>query len=568
MNVTGAELIARSLIANGITHVFNVPGLGIHPLIDAIKRHRDQLAYFTAPSETGVSLMADGYGRATGRPAFVNVYHASGTALAMMGITTAWGDHSPMLFTTTTSGRRLERRDQYASVPGDITAMSREFVKWSWEVPLVERIPEAIARAVLIASTPPYGPVHLAFPMDLYTDEIAEETAAGALLARPDRLRVYTAGGADPAGVIEAARLLDSAVSPLLVVGGDTAQYDAVGEIVAIAELLECPVLSEPYVAYMGFPNTHALFAGRYSASNPLVKEADVVVFVGAELTEGGGGAGVLPPTAAKAIVLATSVLEMGKQIWADVGLVGHPKTTLVNLLAALKTTKRAPQDPAWRLSADAARAAYRAHLVAETARGWDVSPISLPRLFKEAEKVFGDQAIIVDHSTTGTAHLLQLYGFEDPRRYFGISARASAQGWGVPAAIGVQIARPDRQVVVFAGDGGFMFTSSALYAAALWKLRLVVIVLSNGGWHDVAYGAQKRRAWTDQDLRDFGWVNQPPIDYAGFARSVGIASENVSEPAGLSAALERARDADGPTMVIVRTDPKAVEYYLGWVAR
>ncbi len=139
-----------ALVASGITHVFYVPGLRMFPLLDAIRKHRDQLSYFSGPNEAAVTLIAAGYGRAAGRPC---------TALAMMGVTTAWADRSPRVFTSTTSNRMLERRDQYASVPGDITDMARAYCKWSWEIPLVERIPDAIARAVVMATTPPMGPV-------------------------------------------------------------------------------------------------------------------------------------------------------------------------------------------------------------------------------------------------------------------------------------------------------------------------------------------------------------------------------------------------------------------------
>ena len=106
MKATGAEIIVQALTANGITHVFNVPGLGIHPLLGSVRARRDKIFYFSTPNETAAALMADGYGRAARKPAFVNVYHTSGTALAMMGVTTAWGDRSPMIFTTTTNSRK------------------------------------------------------------------------------------------------------------------------------------------------------------------------------------------------------------------------------------------------------------------------------------------------------------------------------------------------------------------------------------------------------------------------------------------------------------------------------
>lgn len=564
MKITGAELIARSLAACGIDHAFNVPGLGIHPLVDALRRHKDKIQYFTAPSETGVTLMADGYGRATGKPAFVNVYHASGTALAMMGVTTAWADRSPMVFSTTTSGRRLERRDQYASVPEDITEMSRQFVKWRWEVPLVERVPEAIARAVLFASTAPMGPVHLAFPMDLYTDEIDEAVAHELLKQCATRVRAVKLGGADPQTLIDAAATLQLGKRVLIVAGGEAMQAGAIGALVKLSEKTGAAVFGEPYVAYMGFPNNHPQFVGRFSPKHPLVPQADVVLLVGVELTEGGGTPPYVPG-AESVIAVASNVADIGKQLWPDIALVGN-LSTIVESLA--ESARSIPERASWQSAVAQARTQYEQALTAEVERVWAGTPISMPRLAKEVESVFGEKTVIVDHSTTGTACLLQMMDFAAPERYFGISARASAQGWGVPAAIGIQIARPRERVVAFAGDGGFMFTASALYAAALWRLPIVIIVLSNGGWHDVAYGAQVKRGWSEADLREVGWRLDPPIDHAGLAHSLSLRQQHVRDPAELRAALEAAQQSSDPSVIVVETDPRAVEYYLSWLQR
>ncbi|MFC0385184.1 thiamine pyrophosphate-binding protein [Muricoccus vinaceus] len=565
MLITGAELIARCLITNGITHAFNVPGVGIHPLLDALKRHHGSIRYLTGPSETAVGLMADGFGRATGRPAFVNLYHASGTALAFMGLTTAWADRSPMLFTTTTGSRRLERRDQYATVPGDITEATRQFTKWSWEVPMAERIPEAIARATLIASTPPMGPVHLAFPMDLYTEEVDEEVVAAlAPMARPDRLRLFREAPADPAGIAAAVGLLREARRPLLVAGGDVTQLRAVPALVALAEALSAPVMSEPYVAYLGFPNDHPLYAGRFSPASPVVQEADVVLVAGAEFTAS-TPTSTLPPETAKVIFLSPDLLDFGKQIWADVGLLGHPAATLRALAESLAADGRSPERLSWAAEHGSAR---QVRLGKVARQGREETPVRVPRLIDEVQAAFGDDAILVDHSTTGTAYMLDLCRLGDPSRYFGISARASAQGWGLPAAIGIQLAVPDRRVVVVVGDGGFMFTGNSLHAAALWKAPVVVIVLRNGGWHDVAQGARANRGWTEAELSSFGWLADPPVDYVGFARSLGVAGLRVERVEDLAPALQAARDAACPMLIEVNTDPGAVDYYIDWTRR
>lgn len=567
MSMNGAELLVRSLTGNGITHAFNVPGFGIHPLMEALRKHRNEIRYITGPSETAIGLMADGYGRIMRRPAFVNVYHASGTALAMLGVTTAWADRSPMVFTTTTSARSQARRDQYASVPADITDVTRQFTKWSWEVPSASRIPEAIARAVIMATTPPMGPVHLAFPMDIYEEAVSDEIIESTSMARPERLKLFPKTRPDAEGVAAAASLLTRAARPLIIAGADAAQYGAVDRLVAIAEALGAAVLSEPYVPFMGFPNTHRLFGGRFGPNNTLVQRADVILVVGAEFT-GGRPMSELPPSETPVIFMTTDPLDVGKQIWADIALIGHPAAALADLYDAIALRPRSDDRTAWREEVRQATEAYSRRLAETVQADLDLTPVSMPRMIREVEAAFGSDTIIVDHSTTGTAYLLQVAGFDDPSRYFGISARASAQGWGLSAAIGMQIAQPERRVVVFLGDGGFMFTSSTLYTAAMWRTPIVALVLKNGGWNDVAYSARKSRGWSESDVAQFGWVADPVIDHAGFATSLGIKGLRARTPEELRTALAEAVRTKGPVLIEVEAHPKIVEYYISWLTR
>ncbi|MGO2097145.1 MAG: thiamine pyrophosphate-binding protein, partial [Candidatus Microbacterium stercoravium] len=145
--VSGAEHLVRTLERLGVDHAFNIVGLGLFPLAEALYGHRDRIRYVSALNETNLALIANGYARAQRSAAFVNVYHASGTALGMMAVTTAWAEQVPLVYTTTTSSRDLAGRDQYAAVPRAVTEMSAQFVKWSCEVPNAVRIPEILARA-------------------------------------------------------------------------------------------------------------------------------------------------------------------------------------------------------------------------------------------------------------------------------------------------------------------------------------------------------------------------------------------------------------------------------------
>lgn len=552
--LSGAELIARSLVAHGVTHFFNVLGLGIFPLIEAIHAHRDDIRYISGVNETSIALAAEGYARATRTPGVLNVYHSSGTGLAMVALTIAWADRTPLILTTTTSARRLSRRDQYAAVPRAITESTNQYTKWSWEVPTADSVPEAIERAVTIACTPPMGPVHLAFPMDLY-DEVAQSEL---LDRRAGRTHLYDRTTADEEGLQRTAEMLATARMPLIVAGGEVGQYYAIDELVRLAELLGAPVATEPSKAtYLPFPNNHALYVGSVPENLSLLDDADVVLVLGAELTQGSDGMLPLHNVDKQIISMSTDPLHVNKQFMPDVGLVGHPKPSLHRLTELV----RHRTDPA--LCADrrdqVARRAQEVRQQRSQTRE-AMRPSTAADLIGSLDEVFGSDLIIVDHSTSG-GPFVDALNKTDPDSYFAISQKASAQGWGMPAAIGVQLANPDKRVVAVVGDGGFMFTATALYTAARHRLPLVVIVQNNQGWGAGGYH-NKVKGGLEGDLF-LGAFDDPPIAYADFARALGIEGLRVHDAGEARGALAKARRSTAsPTLIEAMVDPRSRAAY------
>ncbi|MBB5159433.1 thiamine pyrophosphate-binding protein [Saccharopolyspora phatthalungensis] len=556
--VNGAELLTRSLVRLGVEHVFNIPGLGLFPLVEAFYRHRDEMRYITALNETNLALIANGYARATGKPAFVNVYHASGTALAMMAVTTAWGENVPLVLTTTTSSRALIGRDQYAGVPRAVTEMSEQFVKWSAEVPSVDRIPEFLERAFQIAGTAPYGPVHLAFPMDLW----AEETTLPAEQAEAARPMVFAAA-ADAEGIERVESLLAASERPILVAGGEVVRYGAIDQLVALAEALGCPVLSEPYIADLGFPTTHPQYVGKLSANRDLVDKADVALLVGVELTESGLGPAFGFADGTVVVNTTTDANALRRQFRPDIGLVGHPHPTLARLAAALSADQATAQKRDARL--EATSAARRSHNeTTETLRRarWDEqNPLSIGRILDVLQRSMPADTVVVNHAGAAQLHLELMLDVDDPSRYFGISGKASAQGWGGPAAIGIQLARPQQRVVAVLGDGGFQFSSTCLYTASRFSIPVIYLILNNGGWRDIASIARHSGNEAAAGEAEFGWsFTDPPIDHAAFARSLGMHGVQVGDAAGLDKALAAAFASDAPTLIEIDNSTADVE--------
>ncbi len=214
----GADLFVDTLVRLGAKDAFNIVGTGMYPLGDAFYRRRDDIRYISHLNESNLTLVAQGYARASRKPVCAILYYSSGTALGMVGMTVAWADHVPLVVVSTTSSRITSGRDQYAAVPGSILDMTSQYAKWSFEVPTADRLPEALARAFAIAAQPPMGPVHLAVPLDLW-DAVVSETPP---CADFERTHTYARASADAEGLAAAAELLAQAERPVLLLGSES----------------------------------------------------------------------------------------------------------------------------------------------------------------------------------------------------------------------------------------------------------------------------------------------------------------------------------------------------------
>jgi thiamine pyrophosphate-dependent acetolactate synthase large subunit-like protein len=551
--VTGGELVVRTLERLGVDHAFNVPGLGMFPLLEAFYRHRSSIRYVSAVNETNVSLIAHGYSAGSGKPAFLNVYHASGTGLAMMSVTTAWADHVPLVVTTTTSSRQLSARDQYAAVAGSITEMTQAYTKWSYEVTLPERIPEVLARAFALAEAPPRGPVHIALPMDILAAETVDRTyGTGDLL-------LYDEQCAHHGGIAELAERLIAARNPVIVAGQEVQQYGAIEELVRVAEAIGCPVMSDTSIARYGFPHQHPQYVGKMPANADLLADADFVLLIGAELTETGGPEPWRLLGAASTAFLSVDPREVQKHIRPSLALIGHPKPTLA---AVAREIGAAPNASGNRERAATARQRW-ADAATELRRDrWANAPIAIGRLVTELSNAMPPGTVVVNQAGGDYGFVESLLAI-DPGSYYGISGKASAQGWAGPASVGIQLARSGQRVVAIIGDGGFMFSSTSIRTAAQFHVPVIYIVLNNGGWRDVGAGMNTAGYSAGRGEDELGWKwTDTPIGYAAFAESLGVRGETVTRPDDLADALQRAFASPEPTLLEIISDPYEAELF------
>lgn len=551
--VNGADLVIDTLVRLGAEKVFNITGLGMLSLARALLTRRNEIGFVSHLNETNLTMMAQGYARQSRKPTFCIVYHSSGTALSMMSLTTAWADNIPMVLVSTTGSRTTSGRDQYAATPRSLTEMSSQYTKWNYDITTAERIPDILARAWEIASTAPMGPVHISIPSDLYDIELEGP------LPREDfeRSREFSMPCVSNDGLAAAADILRGASRPVLLCGSEVGRLKAVDEMVALAEATGAPVLSEQDPSFLGFPTSHAQYVGTPASNAELLAEADVAFAIGFEFTEKGDpGEKPILPKQTRLITLSADPMLGAKQFWPDLNLLGHPKPSLVRLALMLAEAPIEASELAARRDLSVGpREARNAAIVDADAIPGDQSPVPQRKLIRQVFHSCGSDWHVVQAGSTLGWHVEAMYDFDDPLKFHAVSGKGSAQGWGAPIAMGLQMAAPDQRIVALLGDGNLMFSATCLWGAAQYNLPVIFVVNNNQGWVcvpdaiDAVYGLSTEQP--DRDAMAWTWRSSS-IDFTSFARSLGLKAERVETSDELSACLDRAKAERVPFLIEV----------------
>ena len=542
---TGADVIAQALADQGAKYFFNLPGNGVYPMLDPLADHG--IKYLLGLHEASVVSIADGYARGSGDVPFVNLYMVPGTANALSAIYIANRDRVPMVITSTQQTRAIIGRDAYASTP-DLLGMVRQFTKWCWEVTAPERLPEAIHRAYKIAAAHPQGPVFLSLPFDLFP---AKVTGTLSEPARPSAVPGYGAPAA--AAVAGIAERLVSAERILMVCGKDVVTGGAIDDVVALADDLGAAVVSEPWAGVVAFPSPHDLGLGEYTRATFDRIRPTAVLAIGARLfPEAIGAPEPAFPVGTSVMAIGLDPTDLGRQQATDIGAVCDIRLGVQAIRAAVRG--RVPAAPRAARLAELAALQKEIGAANETVlrEHHDNRPMSIARLATELNGAIDERTLIVEHATTSTPMLLRYLKIPRPERIFGTGA--SVQGWGMPAAIGLQLARPDERVLAIVGDGGFTFTCQALWSAAEYRLPVTILVINNRGYRSMRSGVLRDAKRSTAKGVDFGFDFE--IDFAHAAAAFGVAAQRVEDPADLGATVRAALESGRPSVIEVVISP------------
>ncbi|MFL5085341.1 MAG: thiamine pyrophosphate-binding protein [Xanthobacteraceae bacterium] len=544
--MSGKRAFLDILKQEGVEILFGNPGTTELPLMDALAVD-NELHYVLGLQEAAVMAMADGYAQASGKLAVVNLHVAPGLGNAMGMLYDAQKAASPILLTAGQHDQQFNATEPI--LWADLPPIARPFVKWSSEVRRLQDLPRLVHRAAKTALAPPSGPVFLSLPGDVLQAE------ADIDLLGPTRVAPRLRG--DPAAVEEAAALLAAAKNPLIMAGDAVAQSRAHAELVALAELLGAPVYAELVPSSASFPASHPLFRGAMGRVTPAIRQVfdqyDLVFSVGADLFTLSLPSPVEPiPPGVPLIHLDIDAWELGKNYPTAVAILGDPKATLPDLTAALRQRMSAGQRAAARERLDAASEAIRREreaLVAQARAAAAAKPIQPLALLHAIGETLPGDAVVVDETISSGIGIRQLMRSDDPQSFFGL--RGGGIGWGLPAAIGVKLALPDRPVIALIGDGSAMYTCQALWTAAHERIAVVFVIFNNRSYRILKQRLHAQRGHAAQVDTYVGMeLIDPPIDFVALARSLGIAAERATTLHETTDLLRKGL-ADGAAMLI-----------------
>jgi benzoylformate decarboxylase len=551
--MTGKQALAQMLAAEGLEYIFGNPGTSETPFLDVLQDY-PQLRYVQALQEGTAVGMADGYARATGKPAFANIHIAGGLANGISGLYNAYRGGTPMVLTAGNSDTRMYMADPVLS--GDLVEMTSQYTKWSAEVLHASDLPVAIRRAFREAKTPPTGPVFLSFPWDTMDDAADVEIAPSS----PGYFRIRP----DTEALAQASRLLAQAENPVIIVGDRVAQSGGVAQVTRLAEQLGARVYAASF-SEVNFPTSHGLYAGMLNLNNPSTRQqlagVDVVLAVGANVFN--SFLYVPEPfldPATKLVHLDSSYAEVEKIYATEVGILADPAAGAEELTDALTQdmSGSAKEAAATRAAqyADERRRSDEQYL--ERVRNMGSGrPMAVEQMMHGLAEAAPPDVIVADESITSRAALNRAFNFDEPGSLYSI--RGGALGWAMPGALGVKLANPDRPVLAVVGDGASLYTVQALWTAARYNIPVVYAICNNRSYRilKVNMDIYLRRMLEDEERRSeyVGMEFANPLDLSAIAQGMGVGGERVEDPAELGPALRRAYDSGKPAVIDVSID-------------
>ena len=531
MQLTGADILIRTLIEQGCDTVFGYPGGQILNVYDSLYKYQNEIRHMLTAHEQGAAHAADGYARATGKVGVVMSTSGPGATNLVTGIATAYLDSIPLVAICGNVPTTQIGTDSFQEI--DITGVTLPITKHNYFVGSVENLADTIREAFALAQSGRPGPVLIDVPKDVQTAVCDYEPQAP---VQPEERHA-----AKDVRVKEAAALINASKRPFIYFGGGLITSEAQEEMLALAEKIDAPIGCS-LMGLSGIPTDHPRFLGMqgmhgHYASSMAMHDADLIISLGVRFNDRVTGNREKFAKLAQIIHIDVDGSELSKTVNSACGLRGDVKLTLQKLIPLVN----AEQKPDWEKAVKALKETENDYL--------DIRPGLTPRnAIMTLNKHLGENTAVATDVGQHQMWAAQNVNFKKPRRFIS-SGGLGTMGFGLGAAIGAAVGTGERSVLV-TGDGSFGMCLNELTTAVTYNVPVVILLMNNGvlgmvrQWQTLFFNKHYSNTILDRKT-----------DFVALARAFGADGETVDTVAALDKAFEHAFSCDGPYVIDCRID-------------
>ena len=531
MQLTGADILIRTLIEQGCDTVFGYPGGQILNVYDSLYKYQNEIRHMLTAHEQGAAHAADGYARATGKVGVVMSTSGPGATNLVTGIATAYLDSIPLVAICGNVPTTQIGTDSFQEI--DITGVTLPITKHNYFVGSVENLADTIREAFALAQSGRPGPVLIDVPKDVQTAVCDYDPQAP---VQPEERHA-----AKDVRIKEAAALINVSKRPFIYFGGGLITSEAQEEMLALAEKIDAPIGCS-LMGLSGIPTDHPRFLGMqgmhgHYASSMAMHDADLIISLGVRFNDRVTGNREKFAKLAQIIHIDVDGSELSKTVNSACGLRGDVKLTLQKLIPLVN----AEQKPDWEKAVKALKETENDYL--------DIRPGLTPRnAIMTLNKHLGENTAVATDVGQHQMWAAQNVNFKKPRRFIS-SGGLGTMGFGLGAAIGAAVGTGERSVLV-TGDGSFGMCLNELTTAVTYNVPVVILLMNNGvlgmvrQWQTLFFNKHYSNTILDRKT-----------DFVALARAFGADGEAVDTVAALDKAFEHAFSCDGPYVIDCRID-------------